>query len=242
MRDQYAGDITDLIKFSLLRALAGEDRRLGVAWYYAVGDDNKHDGRHREWVNEAHWSSFDPSVHLDLANLPVREIKALQQCRFWPQGTQFHAEPLPALSYRSAWLESKRIALDGCDLVFLDPDNGLGRATRKHATLAEIHALRDSKRTIVLISFPHRNNTHMAQLLELQTRITREAGARRVVTLRTNVSVPTTSGSTRLVQRQRWFTLVDSDDVLDSRLYHFQQRLSSLPRTRAHVDYGGVKI
>ena len=33
MRDQYAGDISDLLKLSLLRTLAAGDRSLGVGWY-----------------------------------------------------------------------------------------------------------------------------------------------------------------------------------------------------------------
>ena len=33
MRDQYAGDISDVLKFAFLRTLAGQDKTLGVAWY-----------------------------------------------------------------------------------------------------------------------------------------------------------------------------------------------------------------
>ena len=43
MRDQYAGDVSDVLKFALLRALARQDRTLGVAWYYAPGDDGRPD-------------------------------------------------------------------------------------------------------------------------------------------------------------------------------------------------------
>ena len=39
MRDQYAGNVSDVLKFAFLRALAGADRALGIAWYYAPGDD-----------------------------------------------------------------------------------------------------------------------------------------------------------------------------------------------------------
>jgi hypothetical protein len=39
MRDQYAGDVSDVLKFAFLRALAGADRALGIARYYAPGDD-----------------------------------------------------------------------------------------------------------------------------------------------------------------------------------------------------------
>ncbi len=39
MRDQYAGDISDVLKFAFLRALSGVDRALGIAWYYVPGHD-----------------------------------------------------------------------------------------------------------------------------------------------------------------------------------------------------------
>ena len=52
MRDQYAGDVSDVLKFAFLRALAGADRTLGIAWYYAPGDDGRADGRHLEWRDE----------------------------------------------------------------------------------------------------------------------------------------------------------------------------------------------
>src|SRR4029079_15617641 len=39
MRDQYAGDISDVLKFAFLRALTGADRKLGIAWYYVPGHD-----------------------------------------------------------------------------------------------------------------------------------------------------------------------------------------------------------
>jgi hypothetical protein len=64
MKDQYAGDISDVLKFAFLRALAGSDRMLGVAWYYVPGDDGRTDGRHLEWRNEPAWQRIDPeSTH-----------------------------------------------------------------------------------------------------------------------------------------------------------------------------------
>ena len=39
MRDQYAGNVSDVLKFAFLRSLRGADRALGIASYYAPGDD-----------------------------------------------------------------------------------------------------------------------------------------------------------------------------------------------------------
>src|SRR6478735_2674103 len=77
MRDQYAGDVSDVLKFAFLRALAGTDRKLGIAWYYAPGDDGGPDGRHLEWRNEPAWRLLDNELHAGLATLPERSIAAL---------------------------------------------------------------------------------------------------------------------------------------------------------------------
>jgi hypothetical protein len=77
MRDQYAGDVSDVLKFAFLRALVGTDRTLGIAWYYAPGDDGRADGRHLEWRDEAAWRLLDEKLHAGLAALPERSIVAL---------------------------------------------------------------------------------------------------------------------------------------------------------------------
>jgi hypothetical protein len=49
MRDQYAGDVSDVLKFAFPRALADSNRALGIAWNDAPGDDGRPHGRHPEW-------------------------------------------------------------------------------------------------------------------------------------------------------------------------------------------------
>jgi hypothetical protein len=70
MRDQYAGDVSDVLKFAFLRALAGADPTLGIAWYYAPGGDRRPDGRHLEWRDEAAWRQLDDVLHAGLTTLP----------------------------------------------------------------------------------------------------------------------------------------------------------------------------
>lgn len=52
MRDQYATDISDYLKFSLLRVFNQGARRLGIGWYYLPGHDGRNDGRHVEYKSE----------------------------------------------------------------------------------------------------------------------------------------------------------------------------------------------
>ncbi|MGO4438567.1 hypothetical protein [Rhizobium sp. RAF56] len=236
MRDQYAGDVSDLLKFGFLRALAGIDRTLGVAWYYAPGDDGGPDGRHLEWRDEAAWRHVDADLHAGLSTLPTRSIAALEQAAIWPNGALFHREPMPPRAERNVWGKRKREALDAADIVFLDPDNGVGAGSPKHATFAEVRLLRKPGRAVVFITFPSKGKKHDEQLHQLHERLRAETGASEIATLRTNVSVPRGDGSAYVVQRQRWFTVVDYSAELIARAQAFVLAVSTVPRVRARLD------
>ena len=85
MRDQYAGDVSDVLKFAFLRALAGTDRTLGIAWYYAPGDDGRADGRHLEWQDEPAWQRLDPQLHAGLSMLPAPAPRSAEPSDGGPQ-------------------------------------------------------------------------------------------------------------------------------------------------------------
>jgi hypothetical protein len=235
MRDPFAGDVSDMLKFAFLRALARADRSLGMAWYYAPGDNGGPDGRHIEWRDEVAWRLLDEELHAALANLPERSVAALEQAAIWPRGTVFHREPMPTRVERSAWRTRMQSTLDRADIVFLDPDNGVGRETEKHATFLEIRLLRKPGRTIVFITFPGRI-MHDLLLRQLHRRLKHEVDAGDILTLRTNVSVPRTAGSRFYVQRQRWFTVVDPDAELTARAQNFARALASVPRVGVRLD------
>ena len=184
MRDQYAGDVSDVLKFAFLRALAGSDRALGIAWYYAPGDDGKPDGRHLEWREEAAWKRLDEQLHVGLSTLSERSVAALERTDIWPKSTLFHREPMPTRLQRTEWGRQKRAALHGADIVYLDPDNGLGAETAKHATLVEIGLLRRPERAIVFITFPGKEYAHDPLLNWLHEQLIDYVGAQAVITLR----------------------------------------------------------
>jgi hypothetical protein len=234
MRDQYAGDVSDVLKFAFLRTLTSTDRKLGVAWYYVPDHDGRTDGRHLEWRTEPAWLHLDKQLHAGLSTLPQRSVDALQRAAIWPHGVKFYKDAIPERTRRSAWGESKRASLDGADLVFLDPDNGLGKATRKHATYSELQLLRRPGRAIAFISFPGRNKSHPELLSDMHERVRMEAGAENVVTLTTSVSVPSKEENT-YIPRLRWFTIVDPDADLIARARTFVSSLASVPRVRAQL-------
>jgi hypothetical protein len=234
MRDQYAGDVSDVMKFAFLRALTGEDRRLGIGWYYVPGHDGRPDGRHLEWREEPAWQHLDDALHAGLAGLGDRSIAALERAPIWPQGTLFHRDPVSQRG-RQAWTETMLADLEAADLVFLDPDNGIGNQSTKHATLAELQLMRRKRRSVSFITFPGRSGSHPELLQKLHDDVRRYTGSNNLLTLRTCVSVPQSPGSNRVVPRFRWITVIDFDDTLVARAQLFAEALQAIPRVNATI-------
>jgi hypothetical protein len=232
MRDQYAGDISDLIKFAFLRALAGTDRHLGVAWYYVNEHDGRKDGGHIHWRDDAAWEKLDVELYRELSRLPQRSIAALEKLPIWPNNRVFHNEPIPTQARRSSWSETKRQALKSADLVFLDPDNGLGDVAEKHATFEEVRMLRRPGRSIVVIKFPA-HTKHDIQVQHLHESLRTESEAASAFTLRTSVMIAHGSG---LVPSARWFTVIDPDEALTVRARVFANLLNTIPRVKAQLS------
>ncbi len=78
--------------------------------------------------------------------------------------------------------------------------------------------------------------THDALLRHLHERLMVEVDARKIITLRTNISVPRAAGSRSYVQCQRWFTVVDPDAELTARAHAFAAALASVPCVTARLD------
>src|SRR5262249_33203545 len=116
MRDKYAADVSDVLKFGFLRALAGADRKLGIAWYYVSGDDGRPDGHHLEWRDEPAWRLLDAQLHAGLSALPERSIAALEAADIWPErGALFHREAMPSPPLTRG--AQKRATLEGADII-----------------------------------------------------------------------------------------------------------------------------
>ena len=241
MRDPYAGDLSDLLKFGLLRALALDDKTIGVGWYYNPTHDKLQDGRHREHCDEPKWKALDRTVWNALRALPDRSVKALEKLPIWPMNTRFHRIPVPRAGSRASWAGNMTAALQDASIVFLDPDNGVGNASVKHATVAEVAAIRQPGRAVVLIKFPGWREKHDQQIDKYHSSLLTQTGASSAVTVRTCVSVGVLNknGVRQGVPRVRWFTLVDADDVLIERAEQFASRFSGIEKCKADVVHGG---
>lgn len=239
MRDQYAGDVSDLLKFALLRTLSAGDRTLGVGWYYNPEHDGRKDGCHREYCEEPKWKSFDADLLKALRKLPERSVNALEKLPIWPTKTRFHHNPVKSAENRDSWASDMKAALQETNIIFLDPDKGVGDASERHATFAEVAAMRQPGRAIVLIKFPKREE-HGRQTEEYHSLLQTKSGALSVVTVKTCVSVEILNkkGLLQEVPRVRWFTLVDADDALIERAKQFARKLNGIEKCKADVVYG----
>lgn len=225
MRDQYAGDISDYLKFAFVRMVSRNDRRLGMAWYYLPGHDGRADGRHVEYWREEAWSTLDPGLFNRLSALPQRSVHGLENLDIWPEKTRFHRDPV-GLPNRREWVGRMVAHLAEADFVFLDPDNGLGKHRAKHAHLNDLVSLRQAGRTLAIIKFPGRHKTHALQIADLHRQL-RDAGFRNPMTVSTCVRI--VGANRRPVPRHRFFTLVDGDAQARRQVTEYVGRLNALP-------------
>jgi len=171
MQNRYVGDVGDFGKYGLLRTLClpGTDGskglRLGVVWYLVPDEGHNADGKHTSYLdptpaNLEYYGCCDPFLYKRLAEIvdtKSRNVTSIRNGGILPAGTVFFEEPLtfdgmprigPAarearLRHRSEWLQRALEATAGCDVVFVDPDNGLEVKTQRHTRRGPKHVFFD---------------------------------------------------------------------------------------------------
>ena len=142
MQDSYVGDIGDLAKLGLLRALSAYKKQLGVAWYLYPHEEGP-DGQHIEYIAQPqYWRAIDPGLFDGLQGIinqwqnyaGERAVMDPPYLGLLPGGV-FAGEPLcyhprhddepDRATWRQGWFGRVTQQLQGCDIVFADPDNGL---------------------------------------------------------------------------------------------------------------------
>lgn len=233
MRDQYAGDISDFLKFAFLRAIVPENAQFGVAWYYVEGHDGRSDGRHREYLTEPQWRDFDPVVFDSLESVDVPSVAALESLPIWNGTPIFHRAPVPIdPDARVEWSRKMIRTLDRADILFLDPDNGLPSndfASEKHASIHEVIQLSGGCRPLVIIHFPLRKN-HSSQVDDHHERLR----SLNPITVRTHAMVPNPGGGRS--PRIRWFTVLNGDEEMRANARRFAGQLSQLRHAGGKIE------
>ncbi len=135
MQDRYTGDIGDFGKYSLLNHLSS-GMRLGVGWYLYPDEVHNNDGKHISYLSKPdEWRRCDPAVFDGLADLVdkgKRSVLAVQRSGVL-RARDYSRSPLDfsdnsyrkRSQWRHKWFRKTLEDLEGCDIVFADPDNGL---------------------------------------------------------------------------------------------------------------------
>lgn len=187
MRHNFVNDIGDYAKYALLRALCASGQptlRLGVIWYLTQHAESNNDGRKRAHLVTAGWDYLDSDllarmrrIENGLQNQDQLNVSLIEASGILPPSTAYFSEPIPRvlgtprqrMSARAAWFEDARKAMAHCDLVFLDPDNGLevrsapitSPLSSKYATVAEIATLLETGAGVVLYQHGSRTPWHV---------------------------------------------------------------------------------
>jgi hypothetical protein len=228
MQDRYVGDVGDFVKFGLLRALA-QRSRLGIIWYRVPSADLGGDGRHISYLNDVLWEALDQDLFGKLRTIVrknERYIQALEEasiigdCRFFsdmvPMPLRFSERP----EARQRWLEKALEAVSSCDIVFLDPDNGLQpqrySSTRKQSAKSvsfnDLACLKRSGRTLIVYHHQTRRvGGHIAEI-DYNARRLREKGFSRVDAIRFSRYSP------------RVFFILNASDAIRERARRFVNR------------------
>jgi hypothetical protein len=208
MQNRYVGDIGDFVKLALLRALS-PGHRLGVIWYLVPDESHNGDGRHVGYLGKKEWRRLDPEVFDSLARIVEsggRAVAALEGAGLLRR-CQFVSDPLPLpkayaerVIARAEWLDGAVAKIRDCNLVFLDPDNGLqpekfrpaSAKAIKSASFADLGRFRRPGRTLVVYHHhTRRKGGHAAEIRHNADRL-RMHGFDRVDALSANRYSPRT--------------------------------------------------
>jgi hypothetical protein len=242
VQDRYAGDVGDFLTLGLLRLLLDRsDLRLGVVWYRVPDETHNDDGKHTSYLDPGNaigdrLRALDPDLHDrlgDVVRSGSRSVAALERSTALPTRTVTFDEVVDMrgrdagerLDRRRSWVDRAVTAMDACDVVFADPDNGIrpsGHPTPRHRAKADKHAYLDelapyTDRGQSLIIYQHADRTAPVdvQAARRLAEVDDELGVRPLAAVRAS------RGSCRL------FLVLPAAAHRD----HFAERLDALERS-----------
>ncbi len=135
MQNRYTGDIGDYGKLGLLRQLEQAGLRIGVNWYLTPDEAGRNnDGKFIKYLIDESFKTCDPQLWEALGEIVcsgTREIRSLQTAKilkaaFYDAPMNFCATTsFERKKERYHWHQAALTPLSHCDVVFVDPDNGL---------------------------------------------------------------------------------------------------------------------
>ncbi len=197
MQDRYAGDVGDFSKFALMRQLEVlSSRPMGLIWYRHPDESHTNDGRHINYMSHPSWLNCDRALveHLSQASSQeARSIRFLEGLPLFRQAPKTFDESCHPFSHaafrRGEWFDRALSAVEGCDIVFADPDNGIrlspqATASPKHIERSEFVEL--ARRHPVLVAYHHfdRSQSHVGQMKILRDELAADLPGHKIEVLR----------------------------------------------------------
>lgn len=134
MQNRYTGDIGDFGKLGLLRRISEAGFSIGVNWYLTPDESHNGDGRHIGYLrNEAFrvcdeqlWQALGKIVDSEKRQVWALECDDCLKAKFYSEILDFsNTEKAERQICRWEWHSRAKQLLQGCEIVFVDPDNGL---------------------------------------------------------------------------------------------------------------------
>lgn len=179
MQDRYAGDVGDFGKLGMLRCMEDFGLRVGINWYLVDDESHNNDGKHIGYLEDEKYRGCDDELLGSLNSMAVhgkRSVIGIEQLSLLSTQKYYHErifEPkIQTTESRSGWHQKGLEAMSDCDLVFLDPDNGMlpksvSRASNKsikYVLPEEIMDYYDAGHSVVFYS--HRTRESLDVYLE----------------------------------------------------------------------------
>ena len=169
--------------------------KLGVIWYLVPDEIHTNDGKHISYLNPTpqnyrRFRECDPELYDTLQQLVdagQRNVGAVERSNILGSDTTYYSRPLTyegiqtssqRLAFREAWMSEAMEAVKDCDLVFVDPDNGLecgiGKQNRsgvKYAYHDEVNRLVQAGKGVLIYHHLSRRGNAVVQATTQMSRM-----------------------------------------------------------------------
>ncbi|OPZ94252.1 MAG: hypothetical protein BWY74_00707 [Firmicutes bacterium ADurb.Bin419] len=180
MKNQYFADVGDFGKYGMLSCLSGIPFNMGINWYLTE-NDTKTDGKFVDYLNKSDFLACDRELHDFLYDCIVQGRRNVNELSRFPKYIDtimydkvLNVEHIKALSpegrdrrrkVRKEWFQNSMDALEQCNLIFCDPDNGIetrslshiGKDSVKYVFIDEIREMLDHGKSV--ICYNHRDRS-----------------------------------------------------------------------------------
>lgn len=161
MKDQYVGDVSDYLKYAMLRAWSARGLSVALGWMRTEPDVRSDGGLIRYLGRPERYRELDPELFDGLARLVAtdqRSVRNVVELELIAGSFSYEALLQDDHEARDAWFAGLARGAKEAQIMFLDPDNGLevatvprGRAgSRRYVYLEELRTVRVPGQAIVV--------------------------------------------------------------------------------------------